>query len=390
MILVWLMLIPFLGGLAALASERLSRELPRTIALTVLIIDLLLVLLLILAPDSIVSEDQALLMSFASGERVSDWQVLFTAEWIPRFGINFLFGADGLTLLLIVLTLFLGLMSLGAAWQEINERSGFFYFNLLWTLAGVVGVFIALDLFLFFFLWEVMLVPMYFLIAIWGHERRVYSAIKFFLFTQASSLLMLASIFGLAYVNAAQSGVWTFGYFDLLGVDLAPDVAMWLMLGFFIAFAVKLPVVPLHTWLPDAHTDAPTAGSVILAGVLLKTGAYGLIRFVVPLFPEAAMRIAPFAMTLAVIGILYGVQLILMGFGFMPGTGKGLGDDMALAASWLGWTVPLALGIAAIGDPHVVVQLHDDRRADDPTVDLLTQRLNTHEKYAWMLRSLLE
>src|SRR5690606_6913289 len=156
---------------------------------------------------------------------------------------------------------------------------------------------------------EVMLVPMYFLIAIWGHENRVYSALKFFIFTQASSLLMLASIVGLAYLHYASTGAWTFDYFDLLGTETAGDVAMLLMLGFFVAFAVKLPAVPLHTWLPDAHTDAPTAGSVILAGVLLKTGAYGLIRFVVPLFPAAAAELAPVAMALAVAGILYGAVL---------------------------------------------------------------------------------
>ena len=309
MILVWLMLIPFLGGLAALASERLSRELPRTIALTVLIIDLLLVLLLILTPDTMVSEDQALLMSFASGERVSDWQVLFTAEWIPRFGINFLFGADGLTLLLIVLTLFLGLMSLGAAWQEINERSGFFYFNLLWTLAGVIGVFTALDLFLFFVFWEVMLIPMYFMIAIWGHENRGYAAMKFFIFTQLSGLLMLVSILTLVFFSFQTTQTLSFSYFDLLDTSLPANFAFWIMLGFFIAFAVKLPSVPFHNWLPDAHSQAPTAGSMLLAGILLKTGAYGLLRFNMTLFPVASANFAPIAMTLGVISILYAAML---------------------------------------------------------------------------------
>lgn len=297
MILAWLILIPLVAGVLAWTADHISGRLCRWIALFALGIDLALVAAIWLRAPAIVETTRA------------GWLVEFEAAWIPRFGIDFHLAMDGLGLLMVALTLFLGLVAVACSWTEIDKRVGFFHANLLWTLAGVVGVFIALDLFLFFFLWEVMLVPMYFLIAIWGHERRVYSAIKFFLFTQASSLLMLASIFGLAYVNAAQSGVWTFGYFDLLGVDLAPNVAMWLMLGFFIAFAVKLPVVPLHTWLPDAHTDAPTAGSVILAGVLLKTGAYGLIRFVVPLFPEAAMRIAPFAMTLAVIGILYGAVL---------------------------------------------------------------------------------
>jgi NADH-quinone oxidoreductase subunit M len=216
---------------------------------------------------------------------------------------------DGLSLLLVLLTVLLGLMAVVASWSEIRERVGFFHFNLLWVLAGIVGVFLALDLFLFYVFWEMMLVPMYFLIGIWGHESRIYAAIKFFIFTQASSLLMLLAIVTLFFLHHQQFGVYTFDYIALLGTPLGPGMAMWLMLGFFVAFAVKLPVVPFHTWLPDAHTEAPTAGSVILAGLLLKTGAYGLLRFVVPLFPEAARAFAPAAMVLGVIGILYGAVL---------------------------------------------------------------------------------
>ena len=211
--------------------------------------------------------------------------------------------------MLILLTLGLGVMSVIASWSEITERVGFFHFNLMLTLAGVIGVFLALDLFLFFFFWELMLVPMYFLIAVWGHERRIYAAIKFFLFTQGSGLLMFAAIVALALINYRQTGTLTFDYFALAKTQLGSTTQMWLMLGFFIAFAVKLPVVPFHTWLADAHTEAPTAGSVILAGLLLKTGAYGLLRFAVPLFPAASATFAPVAMTLGVIGILYGAML---------------------------------------------------------------------------------
>src|SRR6266478_1271208 len=154
-----------------------------------------------------------------------------------------------------------------------------------------------------------MLIPMYFLIVIWGHERRVYAAVKFFLFTQFSGLLMLIAILALYFIHHQTTGVYTFEYSELLGTQLNPRTELWVMLGFFVAFAVKLPVVPFHTWLPDAHTEAPTAGSVVLAGLLLKTGAYGLLRFAVPLFPESAAAFAPVAMTLGVVGILYGAML---------------------------------------------------------------------------------
>jgi NADH-quinone oxidoreductase subunit M len=180
---------------------------------------------------------------------------------------------------------------------------------LLWVLAGITGVFLTMDLFLFYFFWEVMLIPMYFLIGIWGHENRQYAAYKFFIFTQASGLLMLLSILGVYFIHGNLTGVFTFDYFQLVGTEFTPTVALWLMLGFLAAFIVKLPVVPFHTWLPDAHTEAPTAGSLILAGLLLKTGAYGLIRFIIPLFPGAAQEIAPWAMLFGVIGILYGAIL---------------------------------------------------------------------------------
>jgi NADH-quinone oxidoreductase subunit M len=229
--------------------------------------------------------------------------------WIPRFGIHFHLAIDGLSLLLVMLTFFLGIVSVLASWREIQTSIGFFHFNLLFVLAGIVGVFLAVDLFLFYFAWEVMLVPMYFLIAIWGHENRVYAAIKFFLFTQLSSLLMLIAILTLYFLHHASTGVYTFEYDALLGTQLSSHTALLLMLGFFVAFAVKLPMVPLHTWLPDAHTEAPTAGSVILAGLLLKTGAYGMLRFVVPLFPSAAHQFAPYAMALGAAGIVYGAVL---------------------------------------------------------------------------------
>ncbi len=243
------------------------------------------------------------------------WTMEFKHVWIQRFGINLHLALDGLSLLMILLTGLLGILSVLCSWNEIQRHVGFFHLNLMWILGGVVGVFLALDLFLFFFFWEMMLVPMYFLIALWGHSAtdgkmsRINAATKFFIFTQASGLIMLVAILGLVLVNYDNTGVITFDYAQLLKANLAPGTEYILMLGFFIAFAVKLPVVPLHSWLPDAHAQAPTAGSVDLAGILLKTAAYGLLRFALPLFPNASAEFAPIAMTLGIIGIFYGAIL---------------------------------------------------------------------------------
>ncbi len=293
MVLVWLILILFLGGILAWLADRTRLADPRWIAIATILIDLLVLISFSLSSSSVTIAGQ-------------EWWATLDLPWIPRFGIHFILAMDGLAFLMLLLTLFLGLIAVLSSWTEIKKSSGFFHFNLLWTLAGVAGVFTALDLFLFFFFWEVMLIPMYFIIAVWGHENRTYAAIKFFIFTQASGLLMLLAMVALVYFNYQQSGQLSFSYFDLLGANLSGAPVFWLMLGFFIAFVVKLPGVPLHTWLPDAHTQAPTAGSVILAGILLKTGAYGLIRFCVPLFPEESVIFAPTAMTLGVISIIYG------------------------------------------------------------------------------------
>lgn len=302
MILVWLMLILFAGGIGAWLAEGRGQDTPRVIALSALLLCAFLVLMMLFAPGAIGLDGAG---AVAQLGQPGDWLVLYQADWIPRFGVSFIFGVDGLGMLMVALTVFLGLMALGAAWGDIHERTGFFYFNLLWTLAGVIGVFTALDLFLFFFFWEVMLIPMYFIISIWGHENKEYAAMKFFIFTQVSGLLMLLAILVLVYFHYRATGTLTFNYFELLGTTLPEGFAMWVMLGFFIAFATKLPAVPVHNWLPDAHSQAPTAGSVILAGVLLKTGAYGLIRFTVPLFPAESAAFAPVAMVLGVVSILY-------------------------------------------------------------------------------------
>jgi NADH-quinone oxidoreductase subunit M len=237
------------------------------------------------------------------------WGDEFDVVWIPSFGVHFHLAMDGLSWVMLLLTAFLGIVAVLASWREIEYRVGFFHFNLLWTLAGVAGVFLAVDLFLFYFFWEMMLIPMYLLIGVWGHERRIYAATKFFLFTQAGGLLMLAATLGLAYFHYRATGRLTFDYNALLGTPLPAAAARWLMLGFFVAFAIKLPMFPFHTWLPDAHTEAPTAGSVVLAGLLLKTGAYGMLRFAVPLFPGASREFGPAFMALGAVGALYGAVL---------------------------------------------------------------------------------
>jgi NADH-quinone oxidoreductase subunit M len=294
MILIWLIGILFVGGILAWLTARWSAQAPRWISLFAIVVDLVLA---------------ASIWAGRAASGSKPWLDEVDWNWVPGFGIHFHLAVDGLSLLMLMLTLFLGMTAVLCSWTEIREKAGFFHFNLMWVLTGIAGVFLAVDLFLFYFAWELMLVPMYFLIVIWGHERRVYAAVKFFLFTQFSGLLMLIAILALYFFHHQATGVYTFEYSELLGTPLSSGVELWIMLGFFVAFAVKLPVVPLHTWLPDAHTEAPTAGSVILAGLLLKTGAYGLLRFVVPLFPHAAHEFTPVALVLAVIGIIYGAVM---------------------------------------------------------------------------------
>ncbi|MBS1488836.1 MAG: NADH-quinone oxidoreductase subunit M [Bacteroidetes bacterium] len=291
MILVAFIAILMTGGIIAWIAASWSHSASRWISLVTLLVDF------------------SLAISVWMNSSGLEWIEKFSVPWVPDFGISFSLALDGLSLLMLVLTFFLGIFGVLVSWNEIQERVGFFHFNLLWVLAGISGVFLTMDLFLFYFFWEVMLIPMYFLIGIWGHENKRYAAFKFFIFTQASGLLMLLAILGLYFVHKSNSGTGTFDYFQLLGTQIPLGTSRWLMLGFLAAFIVKLPVVPFHTWLPDAHSQAPTAGSLILAGLLLKTGAYGLIRFVVPLFPEASAELAPWAMLLGVVGILYGASL---------------------------------------------------------------------------------
>jgi NADH-quinone oxidoreductase subunit M len=231
-----------------------------------------------------------------------------SAEWIPEWGVGYITGIDGISLWMVMLTTFLMPLGVLASWSISSRVKPYFIF-LLALETGMLGVFAALDMFLFYLFWEATLVPMYFLIGMWGYGGRLYAAMKFFLFTLVGSLLMLVAILFL-YFTA--TGVPTFSYEALLGTTLQLDTQRLLFLAFFASFAVKVPLVPLHTWLPDAHTEAPTAGSVMLAGVLLKMGAYGLIRFGIPLFPDAARELVPLVIGLSLAGILYGATVAAM------------------------------------------------------------------------------
>ena len=297
MSLTWILLLPLAGGLAAWGAGRWSDLWPRWIAVGTALLHMLLLLVTWGVFFARIETDQG------------GWLMVYKQPWIPQLGISFHLAVDGLSLLLLLLASFLTVLAVLTSWSSVTRSVGFFHFNLLLILTALSGVFIAFDLFLFFAFWEISLLPLYFLIGIWGYENRVYATTKFFIITQGSGLLMLLAILGLVVVHWQTTGVMTFDYLELLGTPMAPATACWLMLGFFIAFAVKLPVVPFHTWLPDAHTQAPTAGSVALAGLVLKIGAYGMLRFVVPIFPQAAADFAVIAMSLAVVGILYGAVL---------------------------------------------------------------------------------
>ena len=308
MILAWLILIPFIGGFLCWQGERIGLWFPRWVALLSMALTTGLAVQLWCQGHY----DLASASTAVSGPH--HWQTEYQLPWIRALGISFHLGLDGLSLLLVLLTGFLGVMAVACSWREIQRHVGFFYLNLLWNLGGVIGIFLALDMFLFFFFWEMMLVPMFFLIALWGHNTpggkgRIYAATKFFIFTQASGLILLLAILGMVIVHARATHHLSFDYMDLLNTPMSSTVEMVLMLGFFVAFAVKLPVVPVHSWLPDAHAQAPTAGSVDLAGILLKTAAYGLMRFSLPFFPHASQAFAPVAMWLGVIGIFYGAVL---------------------------------------------------------------------------------
>ena len=294
-VLTLLIVIPAVGGVLAWIAGRWSASASRWIALAASFVDLALALMLwarfpvSLDPGSVFVE-----------ERV---------PWVPSLGISYFLAMDGLSLLLVLLSTVIGVVAVAASWREITDRVGQFHLAIMTLLSAIIGTFTASNLILFYFFWELMLVPMYFLIAIWGHENRRYAAIKFVLFTFIGSLFMLLGILGIYVIHGRATGLYTFDLPELTGTVMPAATAMWLMLGFFVGFAVKIPAFPLHTWLPDAHTEAPTAGSLHLAALMLKTGAYGLLRFAIPLFPAASVQLRPTAMVMGVGGVIYGAVL---------------------------------------------------------------------------------
>ena len=290
MILSLLLLLPLLGALACLALPRGEHGLARAIGFVTTLVTFLLSL--------------ALLLKFEPG--VATFQMVEKRSWIEAIGASYHVGVDGISLFLVLLTTFLTPIVMLSAFKSIEHKVREFVISMLILEVGVIGTFIALDLFLFYVLFEVMLVPMYLIIGIWGGERRIYASIKFVIYTMVGSLAMLVAIFYLASRHQEIAGKWTFELAELQRVLLPANVQVWCFLAFGLAFAIKVPLFPLHTWLPDAHVEAPTAGSVILAGVLLKVGTYGFLRFAMPLFPAAAYQLAPWMIALAVIGIVYG------------------------------------------------------------------------------------
>jgi len=242
----------------------------------------------------------------------ADFQFVERHAWIPSFGISYAVGVDGISLLLVVLTGFLTPIALLSSWESVHKKTRAFCMAMLLLESAMIGVFVSIDLFLFYVFWDAMLIPMYFLIGVWGYERRIYAAVKFIIYTMAGSVLMLLAILGLAVLQSSVTGSYSFDLQTLYALSIPPNLQFWFFAAFALAFAIKVPLFPFHTWLPDAHVEAPTAGSVILAGVLLKMGTYGYVRFAFPLFPMAAAFFAPYLAFLAVVGIIYGALVAMV------------------------------------------------------------------------------
>ena len=242
----------------------------------------------------------------------AEFQFREDVAWIPAFGMGYRLGVDGLSVVLVLLTTILSVVAILYSWDPIQSRVKEYYATMLLLMVGMLGVFVSLDLFLFYVFWEISLIPMYLVIGIWGGARRIYATVKFVIYTLVGSLLMLVAILAVAIAHGNDTGTFTFAYEALRGHPFADGLQALAFIAFFLAFAIKVPMWPLHTWLPDAHVEAPTAGSIILAGVLLKLGGYGFLRFSLPLLPDAAVEFAPIVISLAVIAIIYGALVSMV------------------------------------------------------------------------------
>lgn len=295
-ILSFLIYFPLLGAIVLLFANRRNSSFIKVFTLVISLLELA----------------ASIPLFFKFDDAAKGMQFVEKAGWFPEWGITYFLGIDGISLLLVLLTTFLTVICVLCSWKAIEDRVKEYYITFLFLETAMIGTLCALDLVLFYVFWELMLIPMYLLIGIWGGPNRIYAAIKFFLFTMAGSVLMLVAILVLYFFYYSTTGVYTFNVLELYKANMPLVKQYWLFGAFALSFAIKVPMFPVHTWLPDAHTEAPTAGSVILAGVLLKMGTYGFIRFAIPLFPAAAIDAMPLMSILAVIGIIYGAIVSMM------------------------------------------------------------------------------
>ncbi len=293
-----LLLVPFIGSFLLLLIDKEKENLIRYVGLALSVIAFIISLIIFSKFDI----------------KNPEFQFIHKFAWIENLNIFYFVGIDGLSLLLVLLTTFLTPLTLISSWSSIKTRVKEFTFFMLLLEVGMLGVFVSLDLFLFYIFWEAMLIPMYFIIGIWGGKERIYASVKFFIYTMFGSLLMLVAIIWLAVYASTPLGYFTTNLVELysIGPQVETTIQNWMFFAFAFSFAIKVPLFPLHTWLPDAHVQAPTAGSVILAGVLLKMGTYGLLRFCLPLFPQASITFAPYISVLAIIGIIYGALVSMV------------------------------------------------------------------------------
>lgn len=301
MFLFLLVIIPFLGSVFSFFSFRLRKYFPRYVALTSIVLILLITIKIWFFEGLYIYQNNY----------YPNWNFQLILSWIPRFGIEFHLALDSFSIIMLFLTFFLGIIAILCSWNEIKENEGFFYFNLMLVLTGIIGIFIACDLFLFFFFWEIILIPMYFLIALWGNDKKnkkksINTANKFFIYSQVSGLIMLVSILLLVFSYYQSTHILTFNYNLLILHSISSNIEYIIMLGFFIAFIIKMPIIPFHGWLSDFHSRSTYCGAVDIVGVLLKTAPYALLRYSMTLFPNTIQKLAPIAMFLGLFSVFYG------------------------------------------------------------------------------------